>query len=93
MDIGDVVKIIDTTGLLNISYSVGAERENRLVLKQVGGHWLIYHFEKGQRDVFGDFQSEDEACRFYINKVANLIERSASFLRRMAESNNTSAPH
>ncbi len=84
MNINDVAKIIQTTGLLNQSYSVGLERENQLILMREGKNWLIYHFERGERDIMGEFEDEDEACRFYINKVADNVRSNEAFLRRMA---------
>lgn len=85
MNINTLYGIIQTTGRAGTAFSVGQERDNQLVIMKRDGKWQIYHPEKGDRIPIASFDDEDDACRFYLRLVADLLRRNQEFLLKMAD--------
>ncbi|MDM7999793.1 MAG: hypothetical protein QUS33_07310 [Dehalococcoidia bacterium] len=47
-------------------------KEQQYVLEEEQGKWLVYYFERGERDQLRVFESEDEACRYLLDRIVTM---------------------
>jgi hypothetical protein len=45
--------------------------DEQCVLQEEEGKWLVYYYERGERNSLRVFESEDEACRYFVDWVVS----------------------
>lgn len=57
-------------------YSIdGLQRgDDEYCLEKLNGKWLVYYIERGKKNIFGEFEHESDACKFFLKQLIELSE-------------------
>jgi hypothetical protein len=58
----------------SISGVTGAPIDDQCVLREDKGKWMVYYFERGQKTSLRIFESEHEACQYFLEWVLSVPE-------------------
>ena len=62
--------LLDAENVSGDSYELhGGRADEALVMEERGGAWIVYYAERGLRSGERTFQTEDEACRFMLDRL------------------------
>ncbi len=64
-----LIELLERKGVPNSYYSIKGAREDRVCLDFSVGKWKVFYIERGRKDILGEFNSEDEACEFMLDKL------------------------
>jgi hypothetical protein len=76
MTVEDVKEIVEQAQIDPTYYSFDSERHESLCLLPFGKSWKVFLSERGQRYEERTFESEDEACTYFLKRLFQLAPRS-----------------
>lgn len=53
----------------SLSGLLGGPYDDTEILEREGNKWLVYHFERGSKWDLQYFETEDAACRYFLQKL------------------------
>lgn len=69
----ELKKALDEAGVHSHYYSLnglqGGPYDGTSILEKEGNKWLVYYFERGRKWDLQYFNTEDEACRYFLQKL------------------------
>jgi hypothetical protein len=72
MNVDDVREIVQAARVDPTYYSFDQERNEALCLLPAGRTWHVFLSERGQRHEERSFDSEDEACTYFLTRLFQL---------------------
>lgn len=48
--------------------------------KDAGGRYQLFYEERGQKEILGAYQTEEEACMCFLQKMAKEFKRLAKYI-------------
>ncbi len=71
----ELKKALDKEGIHPHYYSLnglqGGPYDGTSILDKEGNKWLVYYFERGEKWDMHVFDTEDEACRFFLKWISS----------------------
>jgi hypothetical protein len=64
-----LLSVLDEKGVPSSYYSIKGAKEDRVCLDSKEGKWVVFYIERGNKDILGEFDTEDEACAFMLDKL------------------------
>ena len=71
MDTLELDRRLRETGHAPGNYSIGAIRENAIILLLEDHVWKVFFFERGQRGETTQFKAESDACQFMLETIVS----------------------
>lgn len=72
MDRAELRRILDEEGIRRDVYSLdGGLQNDTMCIEEVYGQWFFYYTERGIRSGERKFATEDEACRYLLERLRN----------------------
>ena len=75
MRVADVREIVEAAKVDPTLYSFESERHESLSLLAFGQTWKVFLSERGERYEEQSFDSEDEACIYFLKRLFTLARR------------------
>jgi hypothetical protein len=72
MKLADAREIVSAARVDPTYYSFDGDRHEALCILQEGQAWRVFLSERGQRHEVHSFESEDEACVYFIKRLFKL---------------------
>ena len=71
MNINDLKKNLKKANIKNSAYTLhgGLPHDKHVLNLSANGLWEVYYSERGGKFEERVFESEDEACRFFLNRI------------------------
>lgn len=73
MDVGILKLILDQEQVDPMVYSIGEYADEALCIEMIDGKWAVYGGDRGVRHELDLFDSEDEACRDFLERLEDYI--------------------
>lgn len=71
----DLKKYLEDNNVPETLYSLdGGTDEEKICLENVHGRWRVYHVERGKQTNEKYFQSEEEACNYFFDKITFVLD-------------------
>lgn len=72
MRVDDAREIVEAARVDPAYYSFDGERHEALCILAAGQTWLVFLSERGRRHEEHEFQTEDEACTYFLKRLFRL---------------------
>ncbi len=73
LDVGVLQLILDQEEVDPYLYRIGGYADESLCIEKIDGKWAVYGGDRGERFDVSLYDSEDEACRAFLERIEDYI--------------------